>query len=376
MEKKTRNYGIDLLRIVSMLGVITIHILGHGKLLSSFDSNVGYSLAYLLNISVYPAVNCFVIISGFLGYRDEKYYPRLKNLISLFFTVLFYSVVITAAVKIFYPSSVGIKDIIKAFLPVLTGRYWFFTAYFGMFLLSPMLNMFVHKASEKMLVLTFVSILFFGVYEILTGSFGLSNGYSLAWFVCLYTVGASIKKCDVSDKISTKLATLLVVLPLLFTWIIKIGLALFAKGLLHSRAYTLGNILINYCSPTILLMAIGIFCLFSKIGVSKGAKSLISFFASSAFSVYLIHDNELVRNLFIRGRFAFLGEYNFAVALLAALAFVLVIFLTCTLADKLRELLFRLLRLDRLSEGIEKTVKRVFANTMDIIRPKQKINSR
>lgn len=35
IQKSNRNYGIDFLRIVAMCGVITLHILGHGGVLST-----------------------------------------------------------------------------------------------------------------------------------------------------------------------------------------------------------------------------------------------------------------------------------------------------------------------------------------------------
>lgn len=69
----------------------------------------------MLEILAYPAVNCFLIVSGFVGFREEKYYPRIKNLISLFFVVLFYSVTICSSVKLFISGSLGVADIIRSF---------------------------------------------------------------------------------------------------------------------------------------------------------------------------------------------------------------------------------------------------------------------
>lgn len=79
----TRNCGIDLLRIVCMLCVVILHILGHGNVLRTTVSTAGFSIAWLWEVFAYPAVNCFILISGFVGYRENKSYPKLKNIISL-----------------------------------------------------------------------------------------------------------------------------------------------------------------------------------------------------------------------------------------------------------------------------------------------------
>lgn len=138
-KNDSRNYGIDLLRIICMLSVVILHILAHGGVLQIASSPIGFSAAWLWEILAYPAVNCFVMISGLVGYRGDRYYPKLRNIISLFFTVLFYSVTLCIIFKLIYPQEVGILSIIKAVLPVTTEQYWFFTSYFAMFLISPML---------------------------------------------------------------------------------------------------------------------------------------------------------------------------------------------------------------------------------------------
>ena len=92
MNKDSRNYGIDLLRIISMLGVVFLHVLGHGGILSLDLSPVNFSMVWFIEILAYPAVNCFVLISGYIGYKEEKIFPKIKNLLNLAFTVAFYSV--------------------------------------------------------------------------------------------------------------------------------------------------------------------------------------------------------------------------------------------------------------------------------------------
>ena len=73
-----------------------------------------------------------------------------------------YGVLTCLVFKVFYPNQIGMKDIIVSFLPITTQQYWFFTAYFAMFLVSPMINMFVHRADEKISI--HAEVVYFEMY--------------------------------------------------------------------------------------------------------------------------------------------------------------------------------------------------------------------
>ena len=60
--KRERNYGIDLLRIVSMLMVVILHVLGQGGVLKSSEPlSVGYSVAWLLDNSFIKSILSFFL---------------------------------------------------------------------------------------------------------------------------------------------------------------------------------------------------------------------------------------------------------------------------------------------------------------------------
>lgn len=64
----SRNYGIDLLRMLSMYMVCTLHTLGQGGILEATSEHSSqYCLAWLLEIAAYCAVDCFALISGYVG---------------------------------------------------------------------------------------------------------------------------------------------------------------------------------------------------------------------------------------------------------------------------------------------------------------------
>ena len=66
-----RNYGIDLLRLVSMYMVVILHVLAESGVLSA-QSLGTQSVAWLLETAAYSAVNCFGMNSGYVSYRRSR----------------------------------------------------------------------------------------------------------------------------------------------------------------------------------------------------------------------------------------------------------------------------------------------------------------
>lgn len=73
-----RNYGIDLLRIVSMAMIVVLHVLGHGKLLESVEAgSPKYYVLWFMETMAYCSVNCYGLVSGYVGYGKRF---KLSNL--------------------------------------------------------------------------------------------------------------------------------------------------------------------------------------------------------------------------------------------------------------------------------------------------------
>lgn len=355
MNKISRNYGIDLLRIVSMIGVVFLHVLGHGGILDSDLSPLKFSITWFLEILAYPAVNCFVLISGYIGYKEERVFPKIRNLLALEFTVVFYSVLLLLICNFFAPEQLALKKILKSFFPIISNNYWFFTSYVGLFLLSPILNLFVYKSNFKHVFVYLIVFSLFSIISTVYDLFSLIGGYSVIWFVLIYLVGAIIKKYDFSKLFSAKFWLIISVSLFIITWFSKIILYFSNISFLSSHS----SFFVKYVSPTIVLMAIGFLCSFSKINCKSSFSSVISFFASSAFSVYLIHDNAFVRKYVISRICSYICDFSFGLFTLSIIGCVVVIFVTCILIDKIRIMIFKLIRIHKLSEQIDKIMTKL-----------------
>ena len=85
-----RNYGIDLLRIISMINIINLHINIYSRVLFiDFTSHL-HKPVWILEIFSYWPVNSFGLISGIVGYKKYKF----SNLMYIWIQVSFYSIIL------------------------------------------------------------------------------------------------------------------------------------------------------------------------------------------------------------------------------------------------------------------------------------------
>lgn len=76
-KKHEKNYGIEWLRILSMYMVAVLHTLGQGGILGSFkQGDLSFSIAWFLETAAFGAVDCFALISGYVGYHSHFRYKK------------------------------------------------------------------------------------------------------------------------------------------------------------------------------------------------------------------------------------------------------------------------------------------------------------
>ena len=256
-----RNHGIELLRIFAMLLAAVLHILKKGGVITASEGNLAaYSTVWLLEAAAYCAVNCYALISGYVGYSDRPKPLRLARCIELWLQVVFYSVIITTVYCIAGVGSVGVSDFADAFLPVTSKQYWYFTAYIGMFFFIPLLNALVRRLNRRALVsLCIMLIAVFSLYDTFASFWkkdplALVGGHSPLWLGVLYIFGAAMKKLRVPESMSSKKALLIYASAAVFTALFKIT----GDRLLR---FVPGSLFVRDTSPTVLLCAAALFAL-------------------------------------------------------------------------------------------------------------------
>lgn len=353
-----RNYGIDALRMCAMYMVVILHVLAQGGVLTALDESpftVNYSIAWFLEAAACCAVNCFALISGYVGAEVEF---RWYKGITLWLQIVFWTVMLTIAFAVFMPQLVGIKHIIKAFFPVVTQQYWYVTAYFGTFLFIPYLKKLLNTLGKRELKILGITIAV-GVSLVPTvlgkDLFEVNGGYSVAWILCMYLLGGIIKKVEFGKNINKVLCLCVYILAVFVTWGYKILIGRDALGI------TSYNNLYSYSSFSMLVCAVALLLLFSKLEVkSIVAINVIKKTSPLAFSVYIIHVNQFVWSNLLGARFVSIAEESSIALCIEVLAVSFGIYILCSLLDVIRVGVFRLFKVnDRCRFLTERFVNKV-----------------
>lgn len=348
----SRNVGIDLLRPVSMFFVVVLHALGHGGLLDGSPAgSAAYRAAWGLEAFAFCAVDIFALISGYVSYRGERRPTRFSSYLALWLEVVFYGLVINAAFLLIKPSSVSLMRAAAVCAPVMTNRYWYFTAYTGLIIIKPVLDAGLGRISQRTAIKVFIAV--FAVFSALNNvidAFSLGKGYSFAWIALLYVMGATMKKCDIGAGVKPVFAAVGIIALWLVTWAWK----LFWKTDFLPGGYVDDRLFVSYVSPTVLGMAVLFVILFSKLRPGRFARKAARFAAPGAFAVYVINEHWLIRTEIMKGNFAFLAQKPVPVMLAAVVGFAAAFVLASLAVDKLRQLLFRAARVDRAAEWVDR----------------------
>ena len=129
MLSKNRNYGLDLLRMLSMFLIVNLHVLGQGGAMVRVTGREAvYYSCWFVETCAYCAVDCYGLISGYVGV-DSKHRPA--RILELWLQVFFYSAGITLLFRIFSPELLTEGSLWNAIFPVGWKTYWYFSAYVG-----------------------------------------------------------------------------------------------------------------------------------------------------------------------------------------------------------------------------------------------------
>lgn len=151
---KERHLGIELLRVLSMGMIVLHHLLTWGGLLFAFPKLSATDTALrLLNAFANCAVNVYALITGYVGSR-----LRPARLLRQWLQVVFTGLAATLAASLFAPVDGSL--FLKALLPVSLEEYWYFSAFFGLMLLTPLLNAALNGLSKRQMGLSLMGCVF------------------------------------------------------------------------------------------------------------------------------------------------------------------------------------------------------------------------
>lgn len=296
----SRSFGLDLLRIVSICGVVAIHVFGLVVGLASPGSRTWWG-AVAIDIGSIWVVPVFVMISGALLLGSPKlltspaqfYRARALRLIP---ALVVWNVVYLLGVRIWLR---GEKLDLPRILQLLNDGTVFTQLYFlwliaGLYLVAPLLASFIQNGSKRRSLVTGIVVLGITVLAyMMPGLLGLvkisrpiSLNFLTQWipYVGYFLLGYALRKVRLKG------------LQLVAASVLTVGIGVFVVWEYGHRAEV--SVLaavssVSYLGLAVALLAIGVFVvvlsLCRDISLSGRTAELVKTLSEATFGVFLIH---------------------------------------------------------------------------------------
>lgn len=335
----TRNVGVDLAKVLAVFFVLIHHISDAGLSIGLGNHALICVHSFVHNI-VYSCIDLFALSTGYLCVTSRCRYSRLLN---LWCATVFWGVVVLLFCAVVLGHSIPLRRYLGACLPILRDQYWFFTAYFILFLFMPLLNTALVRMSKCEFRWLLVAILIFVSFYSCVGaeSARLSGGYSFSWLAMVYIFGAYIRRfCN--KKVSS-----------FKCFLIALALGLIPTTVSVFRLRSWSNILSlsTYLSPFTLGVAIFIFVGCINLTICKHNVSVVlKMLASASFGVYLIHSQPYFFTNVFQSGLRKVQVDNIPSYLIAVVAFSLLSFMISAFLELLRIKLFEKMKVAKVLE--------------------------
>ena len=348
ITKKKRDANIELLRIVAMLMIITLHFNNQSKallVLGKPASNVQIFATVLEAIAI-TGVNVYVLISGYYLSSSKV---RLSKVILLILQVYFYTLIISGAMMLVGAYTVKPDDkldrMLKYLFPISSEHYWFVTAYVIMYLLAPVMNAAVNALKRKQLKAVIIGLLtwFCFIKSIVPVKFGTDRmGYDFGWFICLYLIAAYIRKYNVVLFIDAKKSALVYLVSVVV--IAAFSLIFYMINLSTGNFKYYANVPCHYNFFFALTGALGLFSVFRFMRLKENLfAEVIRIIAPYTLGVYLLHMHFEIADRWVEWIEHIIGETpldNVLTFFIHLVVSVLIVFFAGIFVDWIRKYIF------------------------------------
>lgn len=291
IEQKARYSGIELLRILTICGVILLHY-NDGKALKWVEyGTANQYILFIVESMCICAVDLFMVISGYFLSQTQKR-TAIKPL-ELLFEVALVNAGFEICGKVMTGGSFSILGLIKAAIPT----NYFVTLYIVVYILSPWINLLLTELdSQGLRRLLITALVLFSILPTLAdlteelvgkeimglntvGAWGAQQGFTAVNFILCYMVGAYLHLNKEQMKKYKKRY-------LLFAYLFATSL-IFVWSLVNEHTVTFGlRSAWEYCNPMIIFQAVSLFLFFKSFTFQN---VFINRMAKSVFTCYLVH---------------------------------------------------------------------------------------
>lgn len=265
MEKKIRESGFEVLRIISIMLIMMMH--SFGTPLSRFNEY----MVILVNVIGNVGTTCFIILSGYFGVKCN-----VKKLARLDIMIIVYCLLGVGA-DYLLNGTVSMRDLVSAVIPIISHRYWFLSCYFFLCILSPFLNEYLDTISrERMKQVILVMLLLFAALPTVFGFDVMQDGgKGLVNMILAYMLGRYLGKYGRDSRIWKSPGKCGLCLILLFVVNFGLNAAMYRFTGSTANYYARDNSLFTI-AEAVLLFRIFENIRFTSIAVNKAAENVVA----------------------------------------------------------------------------------------------------
>ena len=331
-KARGRNSSIELLRIIAMFMILMYHFIVHNGYdvlkLPLGPERIFFQLIMQGGGKI-GVVIFFSISAWFFLDREQTIKSNLRRVWIMERELLFWSLILMAFYLVFDRADLGMKLMVKSFMPLSMNVWWYATAYAIFLALLPFLSKGLKALGEKYhLALAVTMLAIWGLTSFIPGMIGISDGFF--GFIYLFVLISAYKWYlrPLSIKQTWALTAVGVGFVLLYTAVSTVlGLFGVSKGIFITGDWKLPVVMIGF----------GMFLLFDRVTFHS---RVINRIAQSAFAVYLITDYAASEKLLWVRLFNLKNLYQQPLAMVQILGILLAIYVVCTLLDFIRQALF------------------------------------
>lgn len=272
---KTRESSFELIRIIAQYFIVLYHL--YCFFVYPTTNN---SLHKAIWLPLHIGVILFVLISGY--FRIKASIRGLIKLVGMMFVLY-----IPLAIPDLWLSTITDKKIQETFFFVSASPFWFMRTYLFLYLISPVLNTYINKSTNKQLLSLGISLFFISIYcGTISYDSSLLMGKNLPTFMFLYVLGYILNRFKTDwQKIKTYKFAILFILYNTFI----IVLFSFWHGPLSNMIFN--RLCFMYCSVGLLISSI---LFFMWIGKLQFHSSFVNYIAKSSITIYMLHGANLI----------------------------------------------------------------------------------
>lgn len=353
ITKKIRESNIELLRSIAMFMILLLHANFVALAYPTIDeltlSPIPQYFRLLLESICIVSVSVFVYISGWFRVRTS-----IKSVFYFMFQVFFFGgfgYVVLLLCGLADLSTTGLLHGLA-----IKHHDWFVKAYLFLFILAPVLNIFIDNASEilqRRVVLSFFVLEF--VYCWLGGAAFFLSGYSPFIFIGYYLLAQYVKQYINDNNVNnwfiklfrlprcTDLSIYLLLVVINTLLVILFSLAFRSFSVVAGKIY-------SYDNPLVYIGGFYLFLFFVKTKVKYNR--VINFIGISSFSVYLLHSQVDIRECFIMHINQINSEYQIGVVPLIVFLYLIFVFALSVIIDQFRIFMWNYLSNSKLFKNV------------------------